>query len=145
MQESSHQHEQHGHGTTSSGRKLGVVTLLNLAGFVLEVAGGFLFGSVALLGDAIHMLFDATAYATAYGAAYVAEAVEASEEWTYGYHRVEVVSALFNGLLLIPMAGWIVWESYRRFMSPVTVEAGPAIAVASLGLVVNVVSVLYLR
>lgn len=141
----SHHHEVHGHGDTSSRRKLGVVTIINAVGFLIELAGGFLFGSVALMSDAIHMLFDASAYGTAFTAAYVAETVDASERWTYGFHRMEVLSALFNGLLLIPMAGWIVWEAYQRFLSPVALDAVPALVIAVGGLIVNVVSVIYLE
>ena len=145
MQENSHQHEHHGHGETASRTKLGVVTVINAIGFVVELAGGLLFGSIALMSDAIHMLFDASAYATAFTAAYIAETVEASERWTYGFHRIEVLSALFNGLLLIPMAGWIVWEAYQRFLSPVALDVIPALTIAVGGLIVNIASVLYLE
>lgn len=141
----SHEHETHGHGDTSSQKKLGVVTGINAVGFVIELVGGIAFGSVALMSDAIHMLFDASAYATAFTAAYVAESLDASDHWTYGFHRIEVVSALFNGFLLIPMAGWIVWEAYQRFLSPVTLDVVPALTIAVGGLVVNIASVLYLE
>lgn len=141
----SHEHETHGHGETSSQKKLGVVTGINAAGFVIELIGGIAFGSVALMGDAIHMLFDASAYATAFTAAYIAESLDASDHWTYGFHRIEVVSALINGFLLIPMAGWIVWEAYQRVLSPVTLDVAPALTVAVGGLIVNIVSVLYLE
>lgn len=140
-----HEHGAHGHDGTSSRKKLGVVTAINAAGFLIELVGGILFGSVALLGDAIHMLLDASAYAAAFAAAYIAETVDASERWTYGFHRVEVVSALINGLLLLPMAGWIMWEAYQRFLSPVTIDIGYSLLIATAGLAVNVASVYYLR
>jgi cobalt-zinc-cadmium efflux system protein len=141
----SHEHETHGHGETSSQKKLGVVTGINVVGFLIELAGGLLFGSVALMSDAIHMLFDASAYATAFAAAYIAENMEASDRWTYGFHRIEVVSALINGVLLIPMAGWIVWEAYQRFLSPVTIDIGYTLVIATGGLIVNIASVYYLH
>ncbi len=139
-----HEHHGHGHGETSSRRKLAVVTGLNIVGFAAELIGGLLFGSVALVGDALHMLFDASAYATALAAAYVAETVEARDRWTYGFHRVEVLSALLNGLLLIPMAGWILWTAYNRLFAPVTMDPGPVLVVAVGGLIVNLASVYYL-
>lgn len=145
MSEESHQHETHGHGSTASAGKMAVVTLINLLGFVMEVLGGLMFGSVALLSDAVHMLFDSVSYATAFTAAYIAENVEGSEEWTYGFHRAEVVSAIINGILLIPLAGFIIWESYQRLVAPQTIDILPTLGIALLGLAVNALSVIYLR
>ncbi|MDY6770688.1 MAG: cation diffusion facilitator family transporter [Candidatus Nanohaloarchaea archaeon] len=141
----SHQHETHGHGENASTTKLGVVTGINAVGFFIELLGGLLFGSVALMSDAIHMLFDAAAYATAFVAAYIAESIDASDRWTYGLHRLEVLSALINGFLLIPMAGWIVWEAYHRFLSPVTINLQYALPIAVGGLIINLASALYLH
>lgn len=143
----SHQHEHHGHGDgeTPSRTKLAVVTVLNVVWFVLELIGGLLFGSVALISDALHTLTDATAYATAFAAAYIAETVEARDRWTYGFHRVEVISALLNGFLLIPMAGWIVWEAYQHVLSPVEMQHGPVLVIAIGGVAINLLCVLYLH
>jgi len=132
------------HGETASQRKLGVVTGINTVGFLVEIVGGLLFGSIALMSDAIHMLFDTAAYATAFAAAYVAETVEGSNHWTFGFHRIEVISAMVNGFLLIPLAGWIVWEAYQRFLAPMAIDTVPALTIAVGGLIVNIVSALYL-
>lgn len=134
-------HHDHGAGR----RRLGIVTLINAAGFVLELAGGLAFGSVALVADAVHMLFDATAYGTAFAAALVAERVEGSDAFPFGLHRLEVVAALVNGMLLIPMAGFILWEAYQRFLAPTDIALLPTAAIALGGLLVNVVSVAYLE
>ncbi|WP_254763069.1 cation diffusion facilitator family transporter [Natrinema marinum] len=141
-----HDHGGHGHGGGStSSRKLAAVSLINVVGFVVELAGGLAFGSVALISDAVHMLFDALAYVMAFTASYVAERYGEGERWSYGLHRLEPFAAFLNGLLLLPMVGFIVWESYQRFLEPVAIGTGPTIAIALGGLAVNVVSVVVLH
>lgn len=140
----SHDHS-HGHGTSSSSRKLALVAGINLLGFVAEFAGGLLFGSVALLSDAVHMLFDALAYVMAFAASYVADRYEGSERWSYGLHRLEPLAAFLNGVLLIPMVGYILWEAYQRFLTPVDIGTVPTLVIAFGGLAINVGSVLVLH
>jgi cobalt-zinc-cadmium efflux system protein len=135
----------HAHGASSSSRKLALVAGINLVGFVAELVGGLLFGSVALLSDAVHMLFDALAYVMAFVASYVADRYEGSERWSYGLHRLEPLAAFLNGVLLIPMVGLILWESYRRFLVPVEIGVVPTLAIALGGLAINVGSVLVLQ
>jgi len=72
----------HAHGTSTSSRKLALVAGINLVGFLAELAGGRLFGSVALLSDAVHMLFDALAYVMAFAASSAADRYEGSERWS---------------------------------------------------------------
>jgi cobalt-zinc-cadmium efflux system protein len=136
-----HDHGGHGHHGAESQRKLAAVAGINLVGFVAELAGGLLFGSVALVADAVHMLFDALAYVMAFAAARVADRYDTSGQWSYGLHRLEPLSAFLNGALLVPMVVLILWESYQRFLSPVAIDAGPTIAIAVGGLLVNLVSV----
>lgn len=136
-----HEHKS-GRGENGTGtRTLALVSIINFAGFFIELAGGLLFGSVALIGDAIHMLFDALAYVMAFGAVYTAEEYEASEDWSYGLHRLEPSAALLNGVLLIPMALYIAYEAYTRFMDPVSIDPYLTAGVAAIGLVINIVSV----
>jgi cobalt-zinc-cadmium efflux system protein len=136
----------HGHGAAGgSTRTLALVAAINVVGFVAELAGGLLFGSVALLSDAIHMLFDALAYVMAFAAALVAERYEVSDRWSYGLHRLEPLSAFLNGALLLPMVGFILYESYRRFLDPVGIGTGPTLAIAVGGLLVNLLSVYVLE
>lgn len=140
--------ESHDHGherSTTSSRTLAVVAAINLVGFVAELAGGLLFGSVALLSDAVHMLFDALAYVMAWAAAFLAAHYGEGDRWSYGLHRLEPFAAFLNGLLLLPMVGFILWESYRRFLAPVDIGTGPTLAIATGGLLVNVGSVYVLR
>lgn len=135
----------HGHGQSTSSRKLALVAGINLIGFVAELAGGTLFGSVALISDAVHMLFDALAYVMAFAASFVAERYEISARWSYGLHRLEPLAAFLNGVLLIPMVGFILWESYQRFLNPIEIGTVPTLAIAVGGLLINVGSVYILQ
>ena len=126
-------------------RTLALVSIINLAGFFIELTGGLLFGSVALISDAVHMLFDALAYVMAFGAVYTAERYEEPGEWSYGLHRLEPSAALLNGVLLIPMALYIAYEAYTRFTDPVSIDPVLTAGVATIGLVINIVSVYILR
>ncbi|ALG83015.1 cation diffusion facilitator family transporter [Halanaeroarchaeum sulfurireducens] len=135
-------HSSHGE---RSARTLALVAAINVVGFFAELAGGLLFGSVALLSDAVHMLFDALAYGMAFAAASLAERYDASDRWSYGLHRLEPLSAFLNGVLLVPMVGYILYESVQRFLSPVDIATGPTIALAIGGLGVNVLSMAVLQ
>jgi cobalt-zinc-cadmium efflux system protein len=144
----------HDHGDDSGGqpetagqstRRLALVAVINFVGFVVELAGGLLFGSVALISDALHMLFDMLAYAMAFGASYTAERFEGGEAWSYGLHRLEPVAAFLNGVLLLPMVGYIIWESYQRFLEPVAINPRFTLLIATGGLLVNVGSVYVLQ
>lgn len=145
----SHAHEQEtASSETASGRstrKLALVAIINFVGFVVELAGGLLFGSVALISDALHMLFDMLAYVMAFSAGYTAERFERGGTWSYGLHRLEPVAAFLNGILLIPMVGYIVWESYQRFLDPVSIDPVLTIIIATGGLLVNLGSVYILQ
>lgn len=139
----------HGSGAVASDdtsvRRLAAVAAINLVGFIVELAGGLAFGSVALVGDALHMLFDALAYVIALGATLVAQRSAPSGRWTYGLHRVEPFAAFLNGILLVPMVGYLVFESYQRYLSPVEIDTTATILFAAGGLVVNVASVYVLQ
>ncbi|AAV44629.1 MULTISPECIES: cation diffusion facilitator family transporter [Halobacteriales] len=131
--------------SSGSTRRLALVAVVNFFGFVIELAGGLLFGSVALISDALHMLFDMLAYAMAFGASYTAERFEGGEAWSYGLHRLEPVAAFLNGVLLLPMVGYIVWESYQRFLEPVAINPELTLIIATGGLLVNIGSVYVLQ
>ncbi|MFC7134865.1 MULTISPECIES: cation diffusion facilitator family transporter [Salinibaculum] len=141
----SHDHGPEPGAGDRSVRKLGLVAVINLFGFVVELVGGLLFGSVALIGDAFHMLFDALAYVIALGATLVARRSNPGGRWSYGLYRVEPFAAFLNGLLLVPMVGYLLFESYRRYLSPVEVDTTMTLVLATGGLLVNVGSVLVLQ
>ena len=129
-------------GTTAGGRhKSRLKWALGLtASFVgVEVAGGLLTGSLALLADAAHMLTDVGGLALALLAIRFAER-PATPSKTYGYVRTEVLSALTNAVVLLLLTVYILYEAYRRFQDPPEILSGPMLVVAVAGLVVNLIS-----
>ena len=106
---------------------------------VVEVVGGLLANSLALLADAGHMLTDVAAVALALFVAWIARR-PATPQKTYGYLRLEILAALVNGSALLVIAGAIVWEAIERLNAPPAVEPRILIGVATLGLLANVVS-----
>jgi cobalt-zinc-cadmium efflux system protein len=116
------------------------IIALALTGLILivEVAGGLLTHSLALLSDAAHVLLDMLALGMSYVALRLA-ARPADDRHTYGYHRFEVLAALANGSLLFVMALGIFREAWRRFQAPEPVLAAPMLVVAVIGLGVNLI------
>lgn len=125
-------------------RRLVLVLVLTTTYMIAEIIGGLLTHSLALLADAGHMLTDVGGLALALFAIWFAER-PATPEHTYGYYRIEILAALTNAIVLIGMSIYILYEAYQRFRSPPTVSSGPMLAIASLGLVVNVVGVALMR
>lgn len=104
---------------------------------VIEVIGGLMSGSLALLADAGHMLTDTASLAMAWLAARTARR-PADMLRTYGYHRIQILAALINGLGFIVLVVWIAIEAVQRLMQPVEVLGGMMMVVAAIGLVVNI-------
>ena len=104
-----------------------------------EVVGGLVTGSLALLADAAHMLTDVAGLALALVAIRFA-AREATSRLTYGYLRMEVLAALTNAVVLLLLTIYIIYEAYLRLVDPPEVVSGPMLAVAVVGLVVNLIS-----
>ena len=111
---------------------------------VVEVVGGLVFGSLALLADAAHMASDVFGLAVALGAQHLA-ARPASARHTYGFQRAEVLGALLNGSAVLGVAVWIVLEAFRRLDSAPEVVGPGLLAVAVMGLLVNLGSAVLLR
>lgn len=103
---------------------------------VVELVGGWLTNSLALLSDAVHMFTDVGALTLGLFALWVAGR-QPSESKTFGYYRAEILAALINGLALCLATAWIVYEAYQRFEEPPTVGSGLMSAVAGVGLIVN--------
>lgn len=110
----------------------------------VEVAGGLLAGSLALLADAGHMLTDTAALAFAWLAFRLARR-PADSRRSYGYHRLQILAAFLNGIILIAVVAWIVFEAVQRLTEPVPILGGLMLAVASVGLVANLVAFAILR
>src|SRR4051812_16284005 len=117
-------HHDHSHGVSpdSDIRLLAVALALNAGFMVVEVVAGALANSLALLSDAAHMLTDTGAIALALVAARLAQR-RAKEAMTFGFKRAEILSAQVNGLTLVILAGFIVYEGTRRLVSPPDVDA----------------------
>ena len=125
-------------------RRLRIALVIVLAVMVVEVIGGVISNSLALLGDAGHMLVDALALGLSLFALTIARR-PATPSKTYGYHRVEIMAALANGTILVLVSLYIFYEAYQRFLSPPVVQAPLMLLVASLGLVANITGLLLLR
>lgn len=126
-------------------KKLLIVAGLNFIGFLVIVIGGFLFGSIALISNGLHDLFDALSYILAFATTWIATNRDTTERWTYGFHRLEVGSAFINGSMLIPMAFAVIYEAYQRFASPVEIAETQVLMLAVFGLGINLVSVLIIH
>jgi cobalt-zinc-cadmium efflux system protein len=129
----------HAHRQTAAARSRGrlTATLALTCGFlVVEVVGALWSGSLALLADAGHMLADAGGLALALFAIWIAGRPPTPAK-TYGYYRAEILAALINALVLLVVAGGILVETYRRFLTPPAILGGPMLGVAVVGLVVN--------
>lgn len=139
---SSHSHAPTETGGTSAGRhksRLAWALGLTTTFMVAEVVGGLWTGSLALLADAAHMLTDAGGLLLALIAIRFAER-PATPEKTYGYVRMEVLSALTNAVVLLLLSIFILYEAYERFLDPPEITSGPMLAVATAGLAINLTS-----
>lgn len=121
-----------------------IALVVTAAFMIVEVVGGILSGSLALLADAGHMLTDTMALALAAMAFHVSRR-PAGPSLTYGYQRFQILAAFVNGLALLFVVGWIFVEAVRRFVSPPEILAGTMLKVAVLGLVVNIVAFVVLH
>jgi cobalt-zinc-cadmium efflux system protein len=111
---------------------------------VVEAVGGVLSGSLALLADAAHMLTDAFALGLA-ASAQVFAMRPADASLHFGYRRAQVLAAFVNGVLLIVLIAWIIFEAVRRFLSPIDVDASLMLWIAAIGLLANVAAFLILH
>jgi cobalt-zinc-cadmium efflux system protein len=129
---------------TEQRRALTIALVLTAAFFVAQAVGGILSGSLALLADAGHLLSDVGSLGLALVAMRIARRPPTPAR-TYGWYRAEVLAALANGAGLVVIAIFVFVEAARRFSDPPAVEAGLMLAVASAGLVANLVVVAILR
>ena len=137
----------HDHRETAAGRSRGVLvgSLVITGGFLLiEAAGAVWTGSLALAADAGHMLTDVGGLALALFATWVA-ARPPTPAKTYGYYRVEILAATVNALLLLAVAGLILFEAYQRLRMPREVLGGPMLVIALAGLAANLAAAWLLR
>ncbi|MDH3748386.1 MAG: cation diffusion facilitator family transporter [Gammaproteobacteria bacterium] len=128
----------HDHNASNM-RRVVVALILTGAFMVVEVIGGILSGSLALLADAGHMLTDTMALALAAVAFHVSKRPP-DAQLTFGYQRFQILAAFVNGLSLILIVGWILFEAMQRFITPRDVVGPTMLVVATAGLLVNIVA-----
>ncbi|MDY6971207.1 MAG: cation diffusion facilitator family transporter [Thermodesulfobacteriota bacterium] len=147
-----HNHDHSAHGPISpvdSGhpvyrRNLMIALIITGSVMVAEVIGGILADSLALLSDAGHMLTDMLALGLSFFAVTFARRPPTASK-TYGFYRLEILAAFFNGMLLFFIAFYILYEAYHRLFSPREVNSLFMIGVATIGLVSNIVGVIILK
>jgi len=136
-------HHGHAHAGEEDARRLTIALAMILLFMAGEVVTGIVASSLALLSDAAHMLTDAAALALALVAMRIARR-PARGAMTYGFGRVEILSAQANGITLVLLALWIVYEAVRRLVSPPDVHGAIVVVVAVVGIVVNLAATLVL-
>lgn len=109
---------------------------INTAFVVVELAGAYLSGSLALLADAVHMVTDSASIGLALFAAWIATR-PADAKRTYGYQRAEVLGALANAIFLLAVVGYVLFDAYRRFQDPQPIDATIVVGVGAIGLLAN--------
>ncbi|MAN45754.1 MAG: cation transporter [Hyphomonas sp.] len=125
--------------TADSRRRVALAAMLTAAFMGAEIAGGIISGSLALLADAAHMLTDAGSLALAWVGYKLAER-PADPQRSYGFARMKILAAFTNGILLVLLSLWIVWEAIQRLLQPVEVMGDVLMAVAVGGLLVNIIA-----
>jgi len=147
-----HDHDHHGHdhdhdhghshiheANEKNLRRVMIALVLTGLFMVVEVAGGIISGSLALLADAGHMLTDTMALALAAMAFHVSKRPP-DGKLTFGYQRFQILAAFVNGISLLAIVGWILFEAVNRFLNPNEILGETMLVVAAAGLLVNMVS-----
>ena len=146
--EHDHDHE-HGHahgnsGSAAGGRRGLLIALsITVVMMIAEVIGGLLSNSLALLSDAGHMLTDNLALLLSFFAMKFAT-MPATDRRTFGFYRLEILAALINGIILVLISIYIIYEAYLRFLHPQPVQGMLMLVVAIIGLVVNIIGAMVL-
>lgn len=141
-----HSHGAHGHhhfDPEGNKKGLAIALIITFTIMLLEFFGGLITNSLALLSDSGHMLSDSSSLVLSLVAIWFA-AKPASSRKTYGFYRFEILSALFNGITLFLIAGFIIWEAFGRFRNPPEVSSGSMMLIAFIGLIANLLSAYFL-
>lgn len=144
-----HQHQNHnGHHHKYSHRakekgRLKLVIYITGITMIIEVIGGVISGSLALISDAGHMFTHAFALLISL-VAIVLASKPADMRKTFGYYRIEILAALFNSIMLFFIMGWIFYEGYQRIIHPLPIRVTEMLIVSTVGLIVNIVCAIIL-
>ncbi len=144
-----HHHAGHGHGhhhSTSgiSEKNLLAAVVLNFTITIVEIIGGILSNSLALLSDAIHNLGDGLAVLLAYIAHRVSKR-ESNQRKTFGYKRIEILAAFVNSIVLVAICIFLIWQAVERFQNPAPIKGVIMFSVAIVGLLANLLAVILLQ
>ena len=139
-----HHHRGHGHSNNHEAneknlRRVMIALVLTGLFMVVEIVGGIISGSLALLADAGHMLTDTMALALAAMAFHVSKRPP-DGKLTFGYQRFQILAAFVNGISLLAIVGWILFEAVKRFLNPNEILGETMLVVAAAGLLVNMIS-----
>lgn len=127
----------HDHSHSRNKKTLLIAFLIITSYMVVEAVGGYLTNSLALLADAGHMLSDSISLGVGYLALSIGEKA-ADQMKTYGYKRFEILAAVFNGVTLVLISLYIFYEAYHRFSDPPEIATSGMLAIAVIGLLVNI-------
>jgi cobalt-zinc-cadmium efflux system protein len=139
-----HDHHHHGPRGLAAGqfdRAMAIGVVLNVVFVAVELAAGFLAGSLALVADAGHNAGDVVGLLLAWGAAWLSRRPP-SRRYTWGLGRATIFAALANAALLLVACGAIVWEAWHRLQDPEPVAGPTVIVVAAVGVVINTLTAL---
>lgn len=125
--------------TNKNASYLWIALCLTSIFLIAEVVGGLISGSLALLSDAAHMLTDVSALAISLMAIHISKRA-ADIRRTFGYYRFEILAAAFNAILLFLVAIYIIYEAYQRLNHPAEIQTITMLIIASIGLIVNLIS-----
>ncbi|MBU1927795.1 cation diffusion facilitator family transporter [bacterium] len=127
-----------------SGKNLYITIVLNIVITIAQIVGGIISGSLALLSDAIHNFSDVLSLVIVYSANRLSGRPSNSEK-TFGYHRAEIIAALFNSSLLIGIAIYLIFEAIHKLYNPEPIHSLWVIGLGILGIIVNTLSVLIVK
>jgi len=141
-------HHDHSHGhqhTIKDTRALKIAIAMTLTIFIAQVIGSYISGSLALLSDAGHMLSDAGALIIAFIALRMYSSGKGNKEklqkFTFGFKRIEVLAAMINGVILLGLCAFLIYESFMRvFFHTADIHAEPMLITSIIGLIANVIS-----
>ncbi len=133
------QHKHHHIDPNSGDAKVFGAIVVNVLLTVVQIVGGIIAGSLALIADAIHNLSDALALVIAFVARKIAKR-PADANMTYGYGRAEIVAALVNYTTLIIVGGYLVYEAISRLFNPTGVDGWLVVVIAAVALIVDLIT-----
>ena len=129
----------HKHDFADGDRKVVWAVLVNILLTVVQIIGGLISGSLALIADAIHNLSDAMALVIAFGARKISR-LPANEEMSFGYGRAELVAAIINYTTLVVIGCFLIYEAIWRFFEPLQVDGWIVVVLATVALIIDLIT-----